>query len=751
MLYVAKLKTNILGSGPEEVALAPHTFVVAPNGGGKTRITTALGLLLTGSADDLLGKEDPIKSSGELLTLAPFGDERLLCEASIVGPEGASEEVMSYTIDGTGGTARHAVEVRPTYVGAWSFPVRQVGHALWSGPKTARDFFSRFLGESASAEDIQRKIPEEFWSPPQTGGRNPRSVAELVRFIESAQGSAKDESAAERGHDAAAAEAANGLPAEPTDAEVAASSIAINRAQDLLRQAQAGARYQQACGEVHRLTTFVQQTEAAIADAEMRLGPDPQPANPKQARVGAMAHSLVQILEQWAEFQSPTCVCCGVPQTLEQLHVKTVEYQTLASNVDRGLADYRAMMTRREAVKQQISTARVQVANARSQLAVWQQEVAQPVTTTHTDAEAAAAMQGAIQHAHSLESIRGRHAAVRASRNLAREAKRLAAWWKEYTGVLKEALQEVMSHGAERFRDRVQGYLPEEYRLALVLRDGNRDVFRVGLERNGAVHLALSGAEKTIVEFALTAACLDLLPENEKPKFAVLCPWEERAIDAENGQRLMKALGNLPYQIVLYSIVAPLRPPKGWGILDLSPPKKARAKKAAGEKDGEAAGEKDGEAPAEKGEAPAETAPVPVAPAAPEVQALLRMAHARVLAHLEEYANLRLQLGWPPNEEALFRSAGVPRYDVLEVPFERPDHQINPDDLARLDQTVNEALADARAEVVHRSTAVPPVAAPAPVETAPAPVETAPAMVPAAPDVPAFLAGLLSSLRALDA
>lgn len=621
MNYIATLRTNILG-GTEAIALAPRTYVVGRNGKGKTRITVALGLLTSGTADDILGKDAPVRSSGELLTLAPYADERLSVEGELV-LDGVPQPI-SFTIDGSGGTARHPQEQRPAGVNEWSLPVRLVGQALWGGPKAARDFFSRFLSPPLSAADIARRILEEYHNPEPLQGRMPQTLEDLHEFHALATGYARQEAEAERSFLRISASVGNTLPPEPTDAQIAQADAELSAAQSILQTASAYFEGQKTHQRIGALRAQAAGLEAAIRQAEAAPAQIPSPPAAHIQALASLAQKAVVVLREWMPFADPTCPCCGSPQTPELRQQKIQEMEHISNVIQAQYAGYYSALQAYELGQRQLAEARNLLAQCNAQIESLTGLVSTHLSTpTHTVEQARALCQEKYQQRQHLENARASYVAVRDATSKAILAKRMTAWWKEYAEVLRKVIQTVMALGAQDFCARVQNYLPEEFRFGLSLSDGGRESFRVGLERANGVHFALSGAEKTLVEFALAAACLDLLPEALRPKYAVFCPWEERAIDPEHGAMLMRALNALPYQVVLYSIVAPGgKPPKGWVVLELEPTaKKTRKTRGASEETPTETTETTGttEPPAETAETPTgttETLAEPEPPAA---------------------------------------------------------------------------------------------------------------------------------------
>ena len=96
--------------------------------------------------------------------------------------------------------------------------------------------------------------------------------------------------------------------------------------------------------------------------------------------------------------------------------------------------------------------------------------------------------------------------------------------------------------------------------------DGDREVFRMGFERDGRLHCALSGAEWATVITAVSMAVTSKMGDDEP---AVLVPYD-RAWDTRTLSAVMRGFLNFEGQVIIASTVRPMgRPPKGWTIIDM--------------------------------------------------------------------------------------------------------------------------------------------------------------------------------------
>ena len=128
------------------------------------------------------------------------------------------------------------------------------------------------------------------------------------------------------------------------------------------------------------------------------------------------------------------------------------------------------------------------------------------------------------------------------------------------------AVGRLLAEQAKDFSQRVQKYLPKHWDFSIELLDGDREVFRMGVMRDGRLHSALSGAEWASVVCAISMAVSESLPDNEP---AVLIP-EDRAWDGKTLSAVMKGFSKFEGQVIMASTIRPTgRPPKGWTILDM--------------------------------------------------------------------------------------------------------------------------------------------------------------------------------------
>jgi hypothetical protein len=113
---------------------------------------------------------------------------------------------------------------------------------------------------------------------------------------------------------------------------------------------------------------------------------------------------------------------------------------------------------------------------------------------------------------------------------------------------------------------RVNEFLPKGWFFGVQLKDGDKKVFRVGLQDDNRLRSALSGVEWATVTAAVGMAIGVSLPHNA-PK--IIIP-EDRAWDAKTLSNVMRGFDNFDGQVIIASTIRPKgRPPKNWTIIDM--------------------------------------------------------------------------------------------------------------------------------------------------------------------------------------
>ena len=138
--------------------------------------------------------------------------------------------------------------------------------------------------------------------------------------------------------------------------------------------------------------------------------------------------------------------------------------------------------------------------------------------------------------------------------------------YKRYMKDLSKTVNRLLKDVVSNLCLRVNEFLPKGWFFGIQLEDGNKQVFRVGLQDDDRLRSALSGAEWATVTSALSMVLAESLPQKE-PR--IIIP-EDRAWDAKTLSNVMRGFDNFDGQVIIASTIRPKgRPPKNWTIIDM--------------------------------------------------------------------------------------------------------------------------------------------------------------------------------------
>ena len=575
VVYVKTIESNVKKGAKTE--LGRLTLIVGPNGSGKSSVVNGVELALTGRASDVVGRAEVAKGI-DLLTLAPADADALWAKATF--NDGREAEWRCERNAKTGG-AREPTHTLPADAKV-SFPVRAVREALAGSPATVRAWLVGRIGAGVSDAAIMGMIPEDLYA----------TYADLAKplfgypaqiLLDAREAAAKQ--ARNAGSDA---KAANAL-AEQTGANLAGepSEDEIEAARQRVREAAVAASAVTAPRPVRpNLAALRAQAEAKIKlyadiDAEAtRLQSILDAAPAVNADVVRIRDALTRVLVFTAQKDAADCLICNsaVPHGAHAGMLQRAETLTRAAQGDVAAAE---AQVRQRHVQTALADAREWAEESVRVFRAAEAEdarIAAMPAPAASQGDALAALRAAEEQVRALESARAAWANVRAAKARARDLSARQRLYADLHTAIEDAIGGVLDRARTDFVKKVQSYLPVEDAFDLVLSENGKDVCKFGFTRDGALHTALSGAEWARLTLALAAA----VTSDDEADLAVLTP-EDRAFDAETLAAVMRGLGNAPGQVILCSPVAPAgRTPKGWTVIDLSPPKGARAKKATG-------------------------------------------------------------------------------------------------------------------------------------------------------------------------
>lgn len=586
--YIHRVETNLLaGVGrPEALDLTEMTLLHGENGVGKSRILYALSLGLEGVADDFMGKTKPVKTSADLVHLIPPGEDQLEVVLHFRGGDLEGKEA-SFRINAEGGKARRpdGPHVPSLLRGSeWLMPVRRIASWLRKSPNSARAKFLPYVVSGVSSEDIRRKLPEMYEAPEQTGGKAPESIDELVTMIDLASKRIKREGDRARELGQQAEQQGQVLDPEPTDAQLEEAEAAVSAAQTVLAQSGHAALQQQLAAAKQELAGVESQID--------QVAPKPQEPDPQMVKLQQLVREGAQLREKLMAAGMDLNTVTGLPMSTPEAQAGIQKMHNVQANLTGQLTSYNTAQSKRQRAEGILRQKKDTVANLERML---QAQGASPGQAAVPRRQAEQNLEAANNLLRSLRDLRAKYESARSVKDDAAEASTLKEWWSGYKKALEGVVEELIEAAVDDFCTGVQRYLPPQYTFHLSLRDDNgRQVFRLGLEHEGHLYTHLSGAQRALAYFALTAAVLDRLPGGPPP-FALFTLPEERALSRRHLKYLMRAFAKVktsfPYQIIIGNIVRQrgqsLQP---WSVIDLDEIRK-KAKKALEAKGEEEEGE----------------------------------------------------------------------------------------------------------------------------------------------------------------
>ena len=569
-MYVKTIESNVKKGAKTE--LGRLTLIVGPNGSGKSSVVNGVELALTGRASDVVGRVEVAKGI-DLLTLAPADADALWAKATF--NDGREAEWRCERNAKTGG-AREPTHTLPADAKV-SFPVRQVREALAGSPATVRAWLVGRIGATVSEAAIMGMIPEDLHAPyldlcrPLFG--YPAQI--LLDAREAASKQARTAGADAKAANTLAEQTGANLAGEPSedeieaarqrvrDAAVAASAATtpVVRPNLIALRGYAEAKvqaYAELDAEVTRLT---------VADNHVIAQPN--------AEVARVRDALTRVLVFHAQKDAAECLVCAspIPHGAHALMFQRAEALAHAAKGDVTVLENRERLTRLTAALPEAQRLAEEAVH-RFRVAVAEDERIAALPAANPDAQGA--LRGAEEEVRRLEGARAAWANVRAAKARARDLSARQRLYSDLHDAIEDAIGGVLDRARTDFVKKVQSYLPVEDAFDLVLTANGKEVCQFGFVRDGALHTALSGAEWARLTLALAAA----VTSGDEANVSILTP-EDRAFDAETLAAVLRGMANAPGQVILCSPVAPAgRAPKGWTVIDLSPPKATRAKKA---------------------------------------------------------------------------------------------------------------------------------------------------------------------------
>lgn len=529
--YVKEVEFNIQGGG--KYALGPKTLIVGANASGKSTITRAIELALSGRASDIAG-HDTLALDADLFALA--GSDTGAGTLATLSDGGSA----SWTL-GKGKKAKRAG-------GPVIFPLRDVRAALAGNAETARKFFLSVAAD-LSWDAVVKEIPPQFHDR-LAPYRMKDGAAGLLAVIEGTKKRAREIKAEAKAQRETAALMAQGIPPEPSPdtVERARKAAGLRRAGGLVRDLQA-----QRAAAQERATSARARLDAALAAVEAL-----PPAGPSLPEV--VTHAIA-VGEYLAQHDVDACPICGAATPKSKI-VFQVRVANAKAKVQSAI-DAQSMRVMAEAT---LREARFEDGAANADLAsVVRRMQENGITMADAVPETPEDFEALIRTAERWQSIR-------VAEGRAVELETDATIVAQLTTLAQTALGRLLDSAVADFTKRVQSFLPSSMEFGIDLQDGEREVFRVGLRTGGfgtrseTLRTALSGAEWATMTAAIAGA---ILAKSEQGIPAIIVV-EDRDFDPKTLGDVMASFTKLDAQVIIAGTKLPAAPVDGWTVINVS-------------------------------------------------------------------------------------------------------------------------------------------------------------------------------------
>lgn len=527
MKYISKVKSSLKKGC--DVTLGPRTVLVGANGSGKSTVVQSLELAARGWVTDMEGREK-VKQGKALSRL--FSDHSSMFSHAVLSDTSSDDEVnlkWSMKAGSRGGfkTPKHEPPV------ILRFPVQDISATLSGDATTVGAWLEGQVLDELSTEDVLSQLPP--------------AVRDDARAFIERQPKADFMSLAKE-----AKRESSGLRRKATSTEKTIDSmvegIAPPMTQAKLDELQK--RWEELEKEANQITVTqadydalqqaIKQQQAQVdvkAGALRSLHPPDKEAEQAAAKVAQLKHFIKVHVQHYGMSE---CKVCGNPDAESGI---TARVNTI-HEVEQSLLGTIKANQRRQAMEEELQQLRNELQNMQAKLQCLVVSDADP------SAEARQILDRISQDKANRRAWTNADAQRKEVAQMRARADRISLVGKELAKAGKALLQKRQSE----FEQQVSAFLPGEEELGVDL-----STARLGLQREGDLHSALSGAEESRVLLALAAA------QEDGSTPCVLIP-KDRGWDSATLTSVMKALADSPVQVIIMSTVEP-DPVEGWSLV----------------------------------------------------------------------------------------------------------------------------------------------------------------------------------------
>lgn len=551
-VIVRHVRSNI--KGPIDAQLDQFTLIVGRNGQHKSAHVNAVEFALTRAVSDVVGRAlvDGAGPNAWMIGDMVAPNEDVWATVQLSDGE-KIEAIAERKRDGGIGKAKSPTGGRPD-----AFPLRTVRDALAGSPDTIRQYLLQQAAAAITLADVRKRFTAtqaEAFDVERTRSTidGLGAVDQLLAVLEASKKRLRTARARAADQEAYAKSRAADLGPEPTDAELEAAKAAADAYSTPIDVAGPQARAADAVAAFQRAKAEAEAAQAAVT-GEMHVISG-KVAGLKSVRAAIQWH--IDWFARNATQLSTGCACCSAGTlTPEGAQAQAAAVDGAVGVLEeqlRAMRDYERLAHERDRLRA-VAVAAVDA------LEKAQAQAAERVTVAD----------GADPRTLYLNLRRAADGwvAVRAAREQAEAAMHEADAAEALAHACKQVVSDLLDNAVAAFEARVQAFLPPTDVFRLRLRDGDREVCRVGFERDGQIHTALSGAEWARLCLALACAVA------RGPGPVVVVP-EERAFDPKTLRDVLVAFRkgvqrlNVPVQIIWTSPIKPAGRSTGWTVIDL--------------------------------------------------------------------------------------------------------------------------------------------------------------------------------------
>jgi hypothetical protein len=559
--YVEHVYSNLKSPRPNgdawSIDIGQKTLLVGSNTSHKSTIVQAVELAIAGSADDIIGRSI-VSDAALLLTLAPGDELGVTARFSDGG-------TANYNARREDGKVKRPQHDGP---GAQSLVHRSVAAALSGSATTARKAFLEWASGDVDRTGVLACLPTSLHGRyndiAQHRGRDLSETRTLVEVLNYANSRSREISKEIKGAQSVIERIGDSVDVRPSDSDMDKMRFVVAEAREILdasiRAANSGMTQEEKDAELklalEQRTNWEKNTHTYEMQKKDLLAQLPHKGENVDYAIKIVDVAINQDLEQ--------CPVCSSHVGLDHLkqcqsfYAQQVSaWEEQSKSILEVIASIDASI---ESSKQSTQEVDAHIERTQNTPVKAKDGRAIPVSDAQSRLEAAMGALG------KMEIVRDRWSDLTNAQGRITELEGDQNDYRSLRIACEQAVGKLLSEQTRNFTELVQKYLPPTWKFKIELLDGDREVFRMGFERDGRLHCALSGAEWATVITAVSMAVTSTLDTNDP---AILVPYD-RAWDTRTLSAVMRGFLSFEGQVIIASTVRPMgRPPKGWTIIDM--------------------------------------------------------------------------------------------------------------------------------------------------------------------------------------